>query len=63
MLELKAQVVELKTIVSLQRTNEGWQPLADPAKSLPVVVTPPPNVSPSPTEALKQIALLLKAFT
>jgi hypothetical protein len=24
MLELKAQVAELKTIVSLQRTNEGW---------------------------------------
>jgi hypothetical protein len=26
MLELKAQVAELKTIVSLQRTNEGWPP-------------------------------------
>jgi hypothetical protein len=61
--DLKAQVAEMKTLLSMRCTTEAWPALPPPEKSLtvmpPTPVTPP---APSPTAALKQIAALLKAF-
>jgi hypothetical protein len=57
MAELKAQMVEMKAMMSLQQ-RATWPPLPDP----PTSATTPQAGTPTPTEALKQIALLLKAY-
>jgi hypothetical protein len=58
--DLQAQVEEMKTLLSLRCTGDNWPTLADPVKKTLPLVTPS---APSPTEALRQIASLLKAFT
>jgi hypothetical protein len=59
MVDLQAQVAEMKTLLSLRRTEENWPPMA---KSLPPATPSAPPPAPSPTEALKQIAALLMAY-